>query len=186
MIYLIAAFYGAVVWRIRGGAFTAATGVDLGADGGRSFCGAAFAAPLAYLAHDWRLLALAPAFFIGLALIGWGPYMDMNADHGNEKPSPWSWIPGRIGIPADSLAHDLIGMASAGTLCVAFPAGVLWWLHLQWWCVLGVGPLFAPLYLLADRLPLPTCVVVDDGPAWGEVFVGALLGVALVVGALHG
>jgi hypothetical protein len=169
----------AILWRFRGGAFTTLTGINPGTDGIRVDTCFAIAAPIAWL-HGLVWLSIAPAAVVGLILTGWAPEMGLIPP--NPPESSWMrWLPERLGLNPGTLAHDFLGMAEAGIICVA-PVYVVASLIVSWcaWPVLVAGLGFAPAYALARVMPvkIPRFAA---GQEWGEVFAGAALGAALAV-----
>jgi hypothetical protein len=175
-----------VLWRLRGGAFTALTGVNPGTQGARVCCSVLVAAPLAWLHQDWWLMFLAPALWLGLVTAGWGPFQAMDSGKPSDKGSAITWLLDHVGLRAGvSPWRCYIGMAAAGIVCMAPSGAVIGW---DWEPIRGVsvalgGAGFSPLYLAAYRLGLPYTVggFVDWTTAWAELFVGALVGSLLFV-----
>lgn len=205
MIYLLPyVAWCAVLWRLRGGAFTRLTGINPGTQGARAACGLLMAPPLAWLHHDWWLMLLAPALWIGLAICGWSPFQAMDSGKPGDRWSPLGLLldytptglrisrkPWRLHI-TNGLRSGItpwrcyIGMALSGIVCMAPSGAVIGW---DWEPVRGVsvalgGAGFSPLYLAAYRLGLPYTEGVgffDWTTAWAELFVGALVGALLFV-----
>lgn len=184
---IIAAFavWCGVVWRLRGGALTTLLRINLGTDGARGFAGVAIAMPLAWLAHDWQALALAPALFAGLKAIGWGPFQGMGLEKGQTPEKSWlRWPPHEIGLRDGSIGMDVVGMGEAGVLAMVFPSVVIafliWPPSILPFAVLLAGVLFPVPYLIARFVALPTLPRFAAGQAWGEV--GAALAFSLCGG----
>lgn len=176
--------WGGMWWRLRGGAFTAITGIDPGTGGMRAIAAVGMTAPLAFVDPLW--LALAPAFWVAWSLAGWGAFQSMGespVDKGN-----WLAVDLERAGASSSLANDLIGMALEGWMVMSVPAIVVW-------CLQGVdtaavvalsGLMFSPIYLIAQRSPrLPDFGrFANAGSEWAEVFVGAWVGLVLAVAAV--
>ena len=186
MIPLVMALWGAIVWRMRGGAFAEATGINIGTNATRLACGLLLAAPLALLTRDWWLLLIAPAVAAGLMAVGWGAFMayglDGNAHVGN---SPFDWLPRNLGVRQGSEMTDAIAWWQMGPVCLAPAAAVLWWLGFAWaWLFIPAGA-FSAVYWAADmagaRRWLPYFRVVDTPEAWAEIVMGAAIGTALAL-----
>jgi hypothetical protein len=193
----------AVLWRLRGGAFTALTGIDPGTQPARIVCVLGIAAPLAWPHHDWWLMLLAPALWLGLVTAGWGPFQAMDSGKPQDKSSTIGWLldhtptglrisrkPWRLHV-TNGFRSGLtpwrcyIGMALAGVVCMAPSGAVIGW---DFEPIRGVtvalgGAGFSPLYLAAYRLHLPYTRggFIDWTTAWAELFVGALVGALLFV-----
>jgi len=172
---------GALMWRLGGGDFTTLTGLNFGTDPAPLLRGA-LAGVLA-IKFGWQVgLAAIGALFLGVCIGGWGPFQGMGL------PAPYSpeasrlrWLPERMGFAVGTVAHDFIGMAEAGALCMTPLAALLAW-RADWAAVailFGGGLLCAPSYLLARTIPwyVPKFA---QGQAWGEVFAGAVVGAALL------
>lgn len=175
MLILYFSLVWAICWRLRGGAFTTITGLNPGTDGARLFGILPFLG-LEYLAN-WHVAATgAILLFLGIITTGWGPFQGMGTVTANPEPSWLRWLPTHLGLKENTLAHDFIGMAEAGLLCVlplALGTAFLSWQASILVCIGGLS--FSLAYLLA-RLPLPTIPRFAEAQAWGEVFVGAILG----------
>jgi hypothetical protein len=115
----------AALWRLRGGAFQALTGIDLGTQVTRIICAFGIATPLVWLHHDWWLMLLAPALWLGLVSAGWGPFQAMDAGKFTDKASAVGWLLDRVGLRVGvSPWRCYIGMAMAGMVCMA-PSGMV-------------------------------------------------------------
>ncbi len=182
-VILALALWGAVGWRLRGGAFTALTGIDPGTDGARFvFGGLWMAAPAMLL--DWRAGVLAVALFVTLLVEGWGAYMALGRE--TAAPAPrlgYDAILRLLGFRRPGWVYDAAGLLLCGFVLMALPALAMGWLTqsviayaLTW----AIG-FFLPLaYALAYALHLPTVgKFVDDETVWGECFFGAVLAPAL-------
>ena len=192
VVFGLSALWGGVVWRMRGGAFAAATGIDLGTQVTRALCGVLLALPLAGAAHDARLLMIAPAIFLGLVCVGWAPFMAYGQDaNRNVQKSPFRVLPRLMGIPRASRWTDAMGWLQIGPVCMAPSAAVLWWAHAAWWWLALPAVGFAGVYFACDEAGwrgwLPFCRAIDTPEAWAELCMGGLIGLALgaaVMGAL--
>lgn len=170
---------GGVAWRLRGGAFTAITGINPGTDGARAIGAVMIGVPLAALSRDWRVLTLVPAIFAGLAATGWGPFQGMGEEGrpGYKPEKSWMrWLPQHVGLRAGHIGEDYLGLLQAGFLCT-LPAALV----SAWW-----GTPLAPVMLAASGAMFPAAYVVAliDLPviprfareqSWGEVGAGMLL-----------
>lgn len=193
MIMTIAALaaWGAVGWRLRGGAFTALTGVDPGTDGARFLFGSLWmAAPC--LALDWRAALLIPALFAALLTEGWGGYMALG--HETAPPAlrlPYDTILRLLGLSRPGWRRDAAGLLLCGLWLLTLPAAAVWRLDGPWRAAaaLAIGAWMPAAYWLAYQLRPPLLgKFVDDTTVWGEVFFGAILcpGLFLALGGLHG
>lgn len=183
---LFAAWCGAV-WRMRGGAFAAAAGINIGTQPTRAACGLLMAAPLAWLAHDWWLLGLAPAVFLGLLCVGWAPFMAYGADgNAHVAGSPFDVLPDLLRVPRESRWTDALAWLQIGLVCFALSAAWLAWLGFAWWWLIVPALAFAGVYWLADNLAtrLPSWRVVDTPEAWAELVMGVVIGGALALAVL--
>lgn len=183
----IMAVWGAVVWRMRGGAFAAVTGIDIGTQSTRLACGVLLAIPTECIAGDWRLMGLAVTIFAGLAVVGWAPFMAFGADgNAHVGGSPFERLPAALGIPKASAWTDAVAWFEIGTVCMAPSAALLWWCGLAWWWLLVPALAFAGVYWAADaagaRRWLPYWRVIDTPEAWAEFVMGAVIGAALAAG----
>ena len=183
--------FSAVMWRLRGGAFTTLTGVRLGTDQARIFgCVPAmvFAEVMAQNLGVSGWVRLGPlAVFAGLVEGGWAPFQEMALMPADMPEASWMrWLPERLGFKIGTLGHDFIGMMLAGYVCMAPLAMLVLLTAGLYGCVVlllaGLG--FAPCYLLA-RLNFPAVKNFAEGQSWGEVFVGALIGAALMLIMYH-
>lgn len=171
--------WGAVVWRARGGAFHALTGINIGTQATRLAAGLLMAAPLAFW-HPWALL-FAPALFVGLLCVGWGPYMGL----GHSTPDRAQGVVDPIlhyGFgDRETFWSDWCGLALCGLILMVWsvPIAAVW--HpVTIACVLGAGALLPVAYWAAYRLCLPTLgPLVDDRTVWGECGAGILVAAAL-------
>jgi hypothetical protein len=187
VIYLIPfVLWTSFLWRLRGGAFQALTGINTGTQVARIVCSIGIAAPLVWLHDDWWLALLAPALLLGLIIAGWGPFQGMDAGKFSDAHSPVTWVFDHIGLRVGvSPWRCYLGMAAAGVVCMAPSGAVIGWdfeaVRGAFVALGGVG--FSPLYLAAYKLRLPyrTGGFVDWTTAWAELFVGALIGALLFI-----
>ncbi len=175
MWFPLAALWGAVWWRLRGGAFTALTGLDPGTGGMRAIAAAGLVAPL--LAVSWHYAALMPAWWVAWSLAGWGAFQSAGTS-APETSNPLCAALVRCGLSGTALC--LAGMAIEGVYTLIVPSAVL--AALQWRVDTLFLPLagaaFALLYLIAQRFPMLNFGrFARAGSEWGEVFVGAFVGV---------
>ena len=190
MIAGVMALWGAVVWRMRGGAFAAVTGVDIGTNATRAVCGLFLAAPLAWLARDPWLLLVAPAIAVGLMCVGWGPFMAYALDNNNHvRASPFDMLPRVLGVPQASRWTDALAWLEMGPLCMAPAALLLWWRGYFWWWLAAPAAAFAGVYFVCDaageRGWLPSWRAIDTPEAWAELAMGALVGAGLALAVLR-
>ncbi|MDE2471264.1 MAG: hypothetical protein KGL35_21650, partial [Bradyrhizobium sp.] len=133
MTAVLFALWGAIVWRMRGGAFAEATGINIGTQATRAACGALLAIPLAILARDPWLLLITPAITLGLMAVGWGAFMAYGLDgNAHVGASPFDWLPRNLGVPQGSEMTDALAWWQIGPACLAPAAAVLWWQHFAW------------------------------------------------------
>ena len=181
MLYpFLNAFIGAAAWRLRGGAFTTITKIDLGTDFARLIGAAGLAAPLA-LEHGPLFGLVTPAVFIGLLVTGWGPFQGLGLKSPYAPERSWlRWLPLRLGLPTGSVGHDAVGLAEAGLVLIAPSAALLAALcgPLAVIPLVVAGLLFPLAYGIPRVIRLPSWPRVAVGQDWGEVFVGALLALA--------
>ena len=181
---VVFAAWCAVVWRARGGAFAAVTGIDLGTQPTRIACGMLIAAPLAWFGRDAWLLGLAPALFLGLVAVGWAAFMAYGAD-GNVHVagSPFDWLARVLRIPTASAWTDAVGWLQIGPACLAPSAALLAALRLGWWWLAVPAVGFAGVYAACDaagaRGWLRYRRALDTPEAWAELVMGAVIGAAL-------
>ena len=188
-ILTLAALYGGIWWRFRGGGFTALTGFDPGTGGMRAIAAAAIALPLLLFGWWWALMF--PALWCGWSLAGWGSYQGMGyagekIDTANESARLLMRNPG---LRSDLEHLDFVGMMVEGLRCMFLPAAATAWATHSWWGLLvwAVGILFAPAYWIAQkRKPWWPRLgrFAQPGSEWGEVLVGAEVYAAIVAAAL--
>ena len=186
MTVALLALWGAVVWRMRGGAFAEATGIDIGTQATRAACGLLLALPLAILAHDVWLLLVAPDILIGLIVSGWAAFMAYGADgNAHVTDSPFDWLPRVAGIPQKSKWTDAAAFFEIGPACMLLTAALLWWRGYGWWWIGAPMLAFAPVYYVCDMMGarrwLPYWRVLDTSEAWAELTMGAVIGAALAL-----
>ena len=168
VILLIAGWiYGAVVWRLRGGAFTAA----------------ALTLPLA--AFNAWLLILLPAFWAGWSIAGWGAFQTYGNATVDSKNSLDQAL-ARSGL--SPLWRDVAGMAIEGLWCMAPVALAIaavdgWRMGLLIDCI-GAG--FALQYAIAELTPLhwDLAPLAKAGNEWGEIYTGGWIYAWLICAAL--
>lgn len=174
------AVYGSAVWRLRGGAFAALSGINIGTPATRAACGFLLALPLAALVRDPRALLLWPALFAGLSCVGWGPFQGLQAGTaaGAQRDGPYVWAVDRLGFEPSSPWWSIVGLMICAAVCFAPAAAVAWWLDPRgWWVLAAMVPWFPPAYWLGSLLP-----TLGSGPRWRNVFTAwgeALVGAAL-------
>lgn len=170
-----------VVWRLRGGAFTALTGLNPGTDGARALAAVLIPLMVSYDAGRPELLILALPLFVGLMLSGWGPFQGMGLPAAGVPESSWlRWLPLILRLPKGTFWHDFAGMAQAGAVCMCFTYLFALRLGHHAWALLIAGVMFAPAYALA-RLNFPAIKNFAAGQSWGEVFAGAAVGAGLLL-----
>lgn len=179
--------YGAVVWRLRGGAWNTWLNISMGTIATRIVTGFLFAMPMALATGSWwLLLSLTLATWLGLSIAGWGPFMTMG---NHPTPPKKTWIdifPKMLGLTPGSVAWDFVGMVACGVLLftpMVLSFGVI---ALSWWMipiVMIASLLFATDYLLWSKAPqVPNVPGFASGyTEWAEVTAGALVSVLLMV-----
>lgn len=179
--------YGAVVWRLRGGAWSTWLGINMGTETTRVVTGLLFAIPMALVTGSaWLLVSLTLATWLGLSIAGWGPFMTMGQ---HETPPKRTWIdifPMILGLAPHSVAWDFVGMTVCGFLLftpMILSFGVI---ALSWWMALIIPVsafLFALDYLLWSRASnIPSIPGFASGSTeWAEFTAGALVSIALLV-----
>ena len=174
----LAAVWGGIWWRLRGGGFTDMTGIDPGTGGMRAIAAVGMVLPLAFV--SWHYLALMPAFWVAWSLAGWGAFQGMQRVY-SSRPNPVARVLLALGL--NGVALCLVGMASEGIYALVVPSIALDLLHgLPWLPLAGVG--FAPLYLIAQSVRFPDLgrfAAPGPGTEWAEVMVGAWVAVAVVL-----
>jgi hypothetical protein len=184
MIEAIAVVIGALLYRLRGGLFDDLTGIK-----GTQLMRAIWSVPtgiaLAICASSpwWLALVLIATAFAGLALLGHGAHMVMDAErfvsgskNKTELVTGW-WLP-RVfgGVPdqtwlderrQDVTLYNVVGMSSIGLVRNLITVAPLFWF----------SPLFAAIYVATGLLHGPLYWVgwrVDESSAAGEYLVGGL------------
>lgn len=177
-----AVIWGGIWWRLRGGAFTALTGIRPGTGGMRAIAGIGMGAPMAIC--SWHYAAMMPALSIVWSLAGWGAFQSMGSSPIEEK-NPVASTLERMGV-TNPTANDLLGMGVEGVFIMLLlslvPALITHdWTLYPLFALSGV--MFSPLYFIPQRLisfpSLRNFAVA--GQEWGEVLVGAWVGFALVL-----
>jgi hypothetical protein len=113
-----------------------------------------------FAASDWRLLALAPALFIGATFSWWGDAMDWGRNGGSYW-AKFGWL------------------ALRGPVFTLFCGPVLWWFGHSWWFALA-GLICPIAYEIGWRIEDRTK---SQGAPYETVF-GACLGGALLAGVI--
>lgn len=155
-IVVISAVVGGLLFRIRGG------GVPTGSTTvARCIWSIVMAVLGMALSLDYKLVALAPAYFLG-CLCPWWNSIDM----GHNEGSFW---------------RDFVVMAARGVIWVLFAAVVLGFL--------GYSPMYVFAGLLcpvcyAIGWKLPNTQILKQGTEYGEVLFGAVCGAALALAVL--
>jgi hypothetical protein len=108
--------------------------------------------------------------FIGLAMVGWGDFMDMGNTVGKseELVSPLlKWMDPK------KVSHDILGMSITGVIVMLPTAILFWWLSYSAFTLLVAGALFGPIYYLSWQInkKQPTELA--------EFIVGFVVGVAI-------
>ena len=161
MIEIIAgSLLGAATFRLRGDVFISKLlGVKNATTEGRLVWAIPMAGLAALAAGDWRLLALAPALFLG-SIFGWYSAMDLARGEGNY------W-------------RDFAVLALRGLVWTLFCGPVLWWFEYPWW--FAFAGLLCPLaYEIGWRIEDKTR---SQGAPYETVF-GAMLGGTLLASVL--
>jgi hypothetical protein len=184
MIYAVFALWGAIGWRLRGGAFTAIAGLDPTTTGARILFGSAwFALPLVCGFREPDALLLVPTLFLSLVGEGWSGYSAVYfTPSGTRRHAVVDDLLDSVRF-ASPLTRNLVGLCLCG-LWLALPTGVTcWWLHgvaALWLALLGPWMSFA--YWLPATIPLPRLGrFAVAGTEWGEALVGAALAPLLLV-----
>ncbi len=175
--YLLAALWGGVCWRARGGGMTDCTGINPGTGGMRAIAAVAMVAPL--LRANWLAALLMPALWIGWSTSGWAAFMGMADDTVADRAKAKNWL-ARILSPLPSPAFNTIGMAIEGMICVLPAAIAIFAVHRTFWLAAAVllsGVMFTPAYWVVKATPwVPNCgcfIPSRSRTAWGETLVGA-------------
>ena len=122
--------------------------------------------------------------FVGLALTGWWPFQGFGIVAKLVAEKSWMrWLPECRGFWPGSVMHDTVGLMQAGVVFMAPTA-----LFLGYVCSPASGLRFIAfglLWLIAYAIPrvvlLPPIPRFAKGQSWGEVFSGAIFGVALIL-----
>jgi hypothetical protein len=152
----IGAAVGALLFRMRGAAlFQRITGR------GKTTADVVYAAGLAAMAMPgwWQALALAVALWLG-GRLGWWRTLTLGRNP-EDGPAWRQW-----------LLHT-----ARGVLWTAPAAALAWWCGASPWALLLAGLLCAPAYEVGWRLDGRAGL---GGTEWGELFFGAVIGLALV------
>lgn len=189
MILALAALWGGVWWRLRGGALTALTGWPGPGSTGltRAICAVGMGSPL--MALGWHYAIMMPALWLVWSLAGWGAFQSMGTSPIEEK-NPVAKLLEKLGV-TDPTCNDLAGMAIEGVLILAalglVPAAIThhWLLYPA---IPALGVWFALLYFIPQRIftpPIPIPRFADGGSEWAELLVGAWVAFVLVWAARH-
>lgn len=159
MITLFALWCG-FLWRVRGGAWLTLLRLPGGTTTARIAVAVLVAAPL--ILRMPGAAAIAPALFLGMALVGWGQAMDIGRTGGTR----WG---------------DAVIMSGWGVLAVLPSTFVAGWLGGHAWPLPIAGALFGLIYALLWHLPRhPNWPGFAAGPTeWAEVACGCAIGNAL-------
>lgn len=183
-IIVAGAIWIGIWWRLRGGGFTALTGLDPGTGGMRALAAAGMSAPLIGLGGLWWAL-MVPALWIAWSLAGWGAFQGMGRSPVGDK-NPVERVLSRYLAP---LPMCLIGMAIEGAYTMTLPGAVTGWCvgsPLLGLLVMLSGTGFAPIYYCAQHLrTVPDLGRFEHGGSeLAECLVGAWVGVVLTASAL--
>ena len=184
IIYLV---FGAIVWRLRGGAWETFTPLKFGTSVTRAITGILLSLPLFFITSNiWLVCLLALSIFTSLSVLGWGPYMDIG-EHSPSNPGSPSWIdffPRLFGFQRYTVSWDVIGMVACGLIMFGIDVLPFVVLSFNWYLIsLAVlsGILFAVMYWFVYRV-LPTSlpsikglVINGSQGQWSEVIVGILV-----------
>lgn len=191
LLYVAAyTIFGGIVWRMRGGAFAKATGINIGTTVTRLACTFLLAVPLAFIVQKFSLspsFLIIPAtvfigLYVGLALTGWGPYQGMGIANGDPPEPSWmNWLPTKLGFSENTIAFDGTGMAEAAVILVV-PLVLLQVFLVSWHTValLDIIILLPVAYIIPRFVPLPAWKYAT-GQEWGEVFSGLFIALTLAV-----
>lgn len=185
MSYLIIAIVGAILMRLRGGAFSTLTGIRLGTDTARAIYAVPMGAALAIASHHFSAFLLAIPLFVGLLITGWGPFQGMGLKAPTTPEKSWMrWLPNLLGLKTGTVGQDAFGLAEAGLVFMLPVALVCGWFYGQFIVILA-GLLWPVAYGIPRLVSLPTIPNFASGQSWGECFTGAFAGIALLL-AIHG
>lgn len=181
-LYPIAAIWGGLWWRLRGGAFTAMTGLDPGTGGMRAIAAVGLGAPLAF--YSWHLLVVIPVLWLTWAMAGWGAFQGMGDETAVEEKNQIAHL--LETVRQNKYFIDIVGMAIEGAFCVlCISIAPAIYLHHYWLIAYGalVGTAFAPLYFIAQHSPWKPDFgkFAKAGSEWGEVLVGMLVAAWVIV-----
>ena len=192
---ILGIFIGAVLNRLRGGAFATLLHINMGTQltrlvtsilmGGYLCLGVVFGVfhHTNYIEYI-KIMSLAITLTLGYVIAGWAPFQGMNntvGDSATEK-SYLEIIPNLLFTP-QTVAWKVAGMSLAGLVCV-FPAvlvySLLFGIVLKGLLAALIGLLFGPAYFLASKLSLPINNFTNEKMTYGEVFSGAVIFAALL------
>lgn len=189
--------WGAIWWRVRGGAWETTLRLPRGTTLARCATAAAFALPLG-ITGAMVSAAGAAALLLGMIAAGWGDAMDMGRVAGRR------WLDGIAmsgwGIVAAAPSAAVVTLLAAGPDWAAL-LSITTWPDLvaelrgiasaalatgAWWPLLIAGAAFGPIYAaawwLGDVTSLPRLRRFASGPTeWAECAAGAGLAVAVYV-----
>jgi hypothetical protein len=175
MLIILYAYYGGVIWRLRGGAFTTLTGINLGTDPDRVLFSILFGFPLCFFNPVIAAIVIL-GIFVALLIDGWGPFQSMGTKYPGIPEMSWlRWLPLKLGFAIDTVGHDIIGLVECGILLVLPIFLGLLVIGVHAW-ILFFMALFMPISYLIPRFnKLPTIAKFVGGQSWGEIFTGILL-----------
>lgn len=181
----LAALWGGMWWRFRGGALTTLTGFDPGTGGMRAIAAGAMSLPLVLLGGLWWFTMI-PALWIGWSSAGWGAFQSMGASPVEEKNE----IAHFLSKFMSRVPMCIVGMAIEGWLTLALPGAMVGLIDDS--AVLGAmvaltGIVLSPVYLIWQRMPkLPDAGrFAKAATEWAEVSVGAIVQTVLVAAAIN-
>jgi hypothetical protein len=179
--YVLLSLWGGAVWRARGGAFHALTGIDIGDFPTRAVAALLIGLPAVLASrNDWAILMPA-ALFLGLGITSWGGFMAVGQSPNEEPRAIVTPALEAVGFKRGTVPYDLAGLFLNGIILLLFVAPILW---LVWgWASVALLLISSAVampasYGIARFLP-PLGKVVDTNTVWGEVFYGAFLAPAL-------
>jgi hypothetical protein len=187
MIHLVELFlyglFGAVIWRLRGGALAEILNSNLGGTTvDRIVTSIIFPLPLALINPVFASIS-AIGIFIGLIVTGWGPFQGMGLPSVTPPEQSWlDWLPTKLGLKVQGYLYCAVGMLECGFVFVApmililllagFGVNVL--------TLLAMSPLFVIAYSLPRVINFPSIPKFATGQEWGEIFVGFFLALILL------
>lgn len=185
------AVFGAIVWRLRGGAWSTYANVHIGTNLTRLVTGFLLAAPLMGLGFNpWLLGSLIIAIPLGLILAGWGPYMNMTVD-GDVTQTSWiDTFPRLLGFAPNTVAWCWTGMTVCGLIVYSLVAFAIFLATVVGhWSLMAmlpalIGVLVFPLTYwgfsrLVGSLPVITGFAATHDE-WSECTVGATMAIVIL------